>query len=254
MVSTPIKIPATDEKAKFSDVKHTDSSGKVTFQDPISRSIVSIVTKDKNSGQVITSIKLEYLSDGSSYVIIGIDSLGIYKPSILTGPFKSSSSETFPKIILAKHINRENYSNLQDGWDYIFQFMEFVSIASSISDLVSLLSDMPSLEQHTLFYDELCMTGSQMANSYGFSTGTAEFILGKYSLFPLSGEILRKQFGNIVAALILSAQAGKDNSVKEFLQSQPGAYLIRFYRLPVPFTILLIDIKGMCIQQNELKS
>jgi hypothetical protein len=247
--------------ATFSDVKNVDEEGKVYIQDPLAKINLNVEILDQATQQPIPTGQVQYISDGNSYILIGLDTDKKYLPTGTSG-IRNTSSAFFP-ISFKTSFSQSNFEAKPDhisqaDWTDVQTTLDLIEIADAVStftDLFQLLSNMPSLEKHTLFYTDVCMTGPQMANLFGFETGITELALSTV-LFPLSGAglvaVAGTQEGTMLAALIAISQFDLSEDAKEFLNSQPGAYWVRFYHFGLPFDSLAVDITGTCSSPTEV--
>jgi hypothetical protein len=257
---TPLITSIPNTAVTFSDVKNVDHEGQAFIQDSLARINLTVEIVDQATQQPIPTAQVQYISDGSSYVVIALDTEKKHFPSGLSGSINTGAA-----FVPVSYRYTSPQSKMEMGFDVFLQgdwtdvgiTLELIEIENKIStftDLVQFLSDLPSLEQRSLFYTDVCMTGPQMANLFGFTTGAAEIFIG--ILLPVSGAALAARYGTqegyMLAAMLALSQHVSVEDAKEYLNSQPGSYWVRFYRFGLPFDILATDITGMCSTPAEV--
>jgi hypothetical protein len=230
-------------KPTFGDTKLSDANGTVVLEDSLAHMKLNIHIQDNSTNKPLQNIEVQYISDGKEFLLVAIDPSGKYLSFIKSGPSSLISS------VLNSINNNTGYLllgdliQLQGGSeevDLILKLTDILDNATSLKDLASLLSGIPSsIEQWAIGSVDVCLDGEQLANYFSADTGAAEVIL------PISALLTGPYDFILVAAYAISSHILTEDA-QAYLNGLPGSYNIRISYYPITFSFRSIEYLGQC--------
>ena len=205
----------------FSDMKVTNSDGKVVFEDNISSVNLNVQVWDTNTNSPIEGIQIQVLSDGNEFLIIALDPNREYLPSVESVRVTSSrENDTYKGFsVYPVYAQGELAIALR-----LVRWVDWVQTGKSAIDF---FTNFPEIKKYSLWYGDLCFTGEQLANYFSYNFGVATALVP----IPNADTEAEKQ---ILEAIFKSANQLAGSDADLYLRSLPDTYLIRVHGLRKP--------------------
>jgi hypothetical protein len=175
-------------------------------------------------------------------MILAFDPDGVYLPAMKSGPISAITNSGLNTDSSKGDILLINYPSSpgKQDWSELFLVIDLIKIMQTINtmkDTINLFQTMDSLESWSVFYNQYCWSGPEIANNVSAIGGI---------ILPIAGVAITSTYGPVVNAIVSMGIHTVMLDAKYELSKLPGKYSIRFYRFPIPFTFWAVQVMGRC--------
>ena len=211
-------------------------TGNVEFRDPLSKQTIPVTVQDADTKEPIQNIDVNFLSNGSRYLIVVHDGTGQYLPDLYEATFdKKSSLLDFGATT----------AHAQSPIEGILFLLELQSKIKSIGHFNSLfLQNRPNVEFWNWEYHDECWTHEQLKQGIQLEMEGVQLIFPAADAF---GDITDQ----LVEAIMLSSGEAIDLN-NQIFSKLPDPVSLRLYHIPITIPGITIRVMGSCSASEEI--